>query len=165
MMMVYKPLETEDELQGKAYVHYQGWREAYAGLLDRDFLDGRTLAQSEERALRAFQNGISTVLAKDGEKVVGFADYGPYRWDDLPDAGEVYAIYILREYYGKGVGFTLMREALSRMPDRNSAAVWVLKGNKRAIRFYTRFGYRFDGAAQTHRLGGEVTELRMVLQQ
>ncbi len=162
--MQYKPMETEEEVRGKAYVHYQAWREAYAGLLDQAFLDGRTLALSEERARRGREMGVSTILAKDGGQVVGFADYGSYRGNDLPDAGEVYALYILKEYYGRGVGFALMREALAAMPERGRAAAWVLRGNERAIRFYERFGYRFDGAAQTLDLGGEVTELRMVLQ-
>ena len=162
--MQYKPMETDEEIKGKAYVHYQAWREAYAGLLDAAFLFGRTLERSEESALRGAQMGISTILAKDGVRVVGFADYGPYRGDGLPDAGEVYALYILKAYYGRGVGFALMREALSRMPGYQCAAVWVLRGNERAIRFYTRFGYRFDGAEQTLSLGGEATELRMVLQ-
>ncbi len=161
--MLIKPMETEDEVRGKAFVHYQAWREAYAGLLAPEFLNGRTLALSEERARLAFQSGVATVLAKDGERVAGFADYGPYRGDDLSDAGEVYAIYVLRAYYGRGVGRALMRQALSGLPEYGSAAVWVLKGNERAIRFYTRFGYRFDGAEQTRTLGGPVTELRMLL--
>ncbi len=40
----------------------------------------------------------------------------------------------------------------------------LTRGNERAVRFYTRFGYCFDGAEQTLSLGGEATELRMVLQ-
>ena len=158
-----KRLETDQEIDGKAYVHWQAWKEAYVGLVDQGFLDGRTLERSRQFARRAFDNGYRTILAKDGERVVGFADYGPYRGEDLPDAGEVYAIYILKEYYGKGVGFALMRRAVDLLKDHPRVAVWVLEGNERAIGFYTRFGYRLDGKKQTLMLGTAVTEARMIL--
>ena len=34
----FKPMETEAEMDGKGYVHYQSWQETYAGLVDADFL-------------------------------------------------------------------------------------------------------------------------------
>ncbi|MDO4536790.1 MAG: GNAT family N-acetyltransferase [Coriobacteriales bacterium] len=84
------------------------WKEAYCGLLNQAFLDARTLEFSEERALNAFRSGVSTLLAKDGDEVIGFADYGAYRGDDIRSAGEVYAIYLLSDYYGRGIGAGLM---------------------------------------------------------
>ena len=113
--------------------------------------------------LRAYHAGISTLLAKDGHEVIGFADYGPYRENDKRNAGEVYAIYLLSDYYDRGVGATLMRAALQAMPSYDEVIVWVLVGNERAIRFYEHFGFRFDGKSQVLDLGGKVTELRMVL--
>jgi RimJ/RimL family protein N-acetyltransferase len=57
-----------------------------------------------------------------------------------------------------------MTAALQGMPDLDKVVVWVLEENERAIRFYERFGFRFDGESQMLDLGGEVTELRMVLE-
>ena len=158
------PMISEEEAKGKAYVHCTAWKEAYRGLLNQGFLDARTLEFSEERALNAFRAGVSTLLAKDGDEVIGFADYGPCRDDDMQEAGEVYAIYLLGAYYSKGIGARLMNAALQDMPDSDKVVIWVLEGNKRAIRFYEGFGFRFDGARQVLDLGGEVTDLRMVLQ-
>ena len=163
MRVTIVPMTSEEEAKGKAYVHCTAWKEAYRGLLSQAFLDARTLGFSEERALRAFRAGVSTLLAKDGEEVVGFADYGPCRDEDRPHAGEVYAIYLLSGYYGRGIGSGLMNAALSRMPGCEEVVVWVLEGNERAIRFYESFGFRFDGGKQTLDLGGKVTDLRMVL--
>lgn len=161
--MIIKTLETGEELRGKARVHCQAWKEAYAGLVDPTFLDSRTLEMSLRRAQTAYDKGIATLLAKDGEQVVGFADYGPYRGDDLQNTGEVYAIYVLQDYYGRGVGRALMRQALDALRAYPRAAVWVLRGNARAIRFYERCGFRFDGAEQTITLGTPITEARMLL--
>ena len=47
--------------------------------------------------------------------------------------------------------------------DYRRVAVWVLEGNERAIGFYTRVGYRFDGKKQALTLGTAVTEARMIL--
>ena len=33
---------------------------------------------------------------------IGFVGFGKYRNDELENAGEVFAIYILSQYYGKG---------------------------------------------------------------
>ena len=141
------PMIREDEVRGKAHVHFRAWKDAYRGLVDQSFLDARTLELSEGFALKAFEAGLATLLAKDGECVVGFADYGPCRDDDLPETGEVYAIYLLEPYYRQGIGTLLMREALARM-----------------ISFYESFGFAFDGRAKTLTLGTPVTDLRMLLQ-
>lgn len=157
------PMTREDEVRGKAYVHFRAWKDAYRGLVDQDFLDARTLELSEGFALKAFEAGFATLLAKDGDRVVGFADYGPCRDEDLPDTGEVYAIYLLEPYYHQGIGTMLMREALARMAAYPRVAVWVLEGNDRAISFYESFGFAFDGSAKTLKLGTPVTDLRMLL--
>ena len=162
--MIIKPLETEDEIFGKAYVHCQAWKEAYAGLIDQDFLDSRTVEMSEQRARKAFETGVLTLVAKDGDRVVGFVDYGPYRGEYLKDTGEVYAIYVLKEFYGKGVGYALMTKALGALSEFRQAAVWVLKGNDRAVQFYERWGYHFDGQEQILTLGTPVTVARMILE-
>ena len=43
-------------------------------------------------------------------------------------------------------------------------AVWVLKENLRAIRFYERCGFRPDGREETLQLGSPITEIRMILE-
>jgi len=161
--MSIKLLETKDEIKGKAAVHCQAWKEAYVGLVNQDFLDRRTMEMSLQSAQRAFDNGITTLIARDRERVVGFADFGRYRLDDLRDAGEIYAIYILKEYYGKGIGFALMKKALDALSEYPQTAVWVLTGNERAIRFYKRCGFEFDGQKKEIELGAPATEARMIL--
>ena len=160
--MIIKQLETKEEIEGKAAVHCQAWKEAYVGLMDQDFLDRRTMEMSLQSAQRAFDNGIATLIAKVGNRVIGFADYGNYWGDDLQETGEVYAIYVLKKYYGKGIGFALMKKALEALSEYPQTAVWVLAGNERAIRFYERCGFEFDGQKKELELGTPVTEVRMI---
>ena len=160
-MLIVKRMETDEEVRGKAYVHWRSWQEAYAGIVDARFLDEWTLGKCERIAYR-FPDGV--LIAKDGERVVGFAACGEYRGEDLRDAGEVFAIYVLADHWGQGVGFRLMREALAALGRYPRVAVRVLKQNERAIRFYERNGYRFDGSEETLQLGSPVIEARMVFE-
>ena len=105
MDIVIKKMEAEDEIKGKAYVHWKAWQEAYRDIVDRQYLDGLTLEKCEGIAYRWPDN---ILVAKDGDSVVGFVGYGKARDDDLDNAGEVFAIYILAAYYGRGVGYALM---------------------------------------------------------
>ena len=153
------PMKTEEEINGKAYVHYQSWQETYAGLVDEAYLNKLTLETCREIAHRWPDN---ILVAKAGENVIGFVAYGAYRDQTLPQCGEIYAIYVLREYHGKQVGYALMNAAFERLSDHAQIAVWVLKGNERAIRFYERYGFHFDGTEQQICLGTPNTECRMI---
>ena len=171
MNIVIKKMETDAEIKGKAYVHWKSWQEAYSGIVDQRYLDSLTLDKCEKIAFRRTDN---VIIAKDGDSVIGFVGFGKYRNDELENAGlenaglenagEVFAIYILSQYYGKGIGYRLMQTALSELADHSKIAVWVLKENTKAIRFYERCGYRFDGREQIIELGCPVVAARMVLE-
>lgn len=165
MNITIKPMETAEETDGKAYVHWKSWHETYENLVSREYLDALTLDKCTEIARRWRDN---IYVAKDGERVIGFVGYGRCGDSTMEDCGEVYAIYILREYYGKKVGYALMQTALElledeRLGENKKIVLWVLKGNERAIRFYEKCGFIFDGAEKKINLCGENTELRMIL--
>ena len=160
MDIIIKKMETDDEIRGKGFVHYTSWQQAYRGIVDRDYLDSMSLQKCVDAAYRWLDN---ILVAKDGEDVVGFTGYGKYRDDELTGTGEVYAIYVLEQYWGKGVGHMLMQAALDMIKEYPAVAVWVLKDNARAIRFYEKFGFRPDGREETLTLGTPITEMRMIL--
>lgn len=157
--VVIKRMESEDEINGKGYVHYRSWHETYTGLVDTGYMERLTLEKCIGLAHKWPDN---ILVAKDGEKVVGFVGYGAYRDDTLPACGEVFAIYVLAAYHGQRVGYELMKAAIEKLCAYKRIAVWVLKGNERAIHFYERFGFRFDGTEQAITLGTPNTELRMI---
>ena len=156
-----KPMESEEEIDGKGYVHYKSWHETYTGLVDAAYLESVTLEKCRSIARRWPKN---IIVAKDGERVIGFVGCGAYRDETLPGYGEVFSIYVLKEYHGQKVGYELMNAAFERLSDYRKIAVWVLKGNDRAIRFYERYGFRFDGTQAELMLGSPNTELRMIYQ-
>lgn len=156
---IVKKMESEDEINGKAYVHYKAWHETYAGLIDAGYLEKHTF----EKCIAITRKGLDDVIiAKDGERVVGFVGYGPYRGDQFPEYGEIFGIYVLSEYHSKKIGYALMNAAMQKLSDYQKIAVWVLKGNDRAIHFYEKYGFHFDGTEMEVMLGAPNTELRMI---
>ncbi len=141
MSITIKKMETDEEIRGKAYVHWRSWHEAYTGIVSADYLDKMTLESAEERAFRWTEN---LLVAKDGERVVGFVGYGAGR-DEPQDTGEIYALYILSEYYGTGLGKSLMDAAMAQLSHYRSFCLTALKENKRALRFYEKYGFRLTG--------------------
>ena len=159
MDIVIKRPETDEEIRGKAYVHWRAWHEAYPGLVSRDYLDKLTLEKCEEMAYR-WTEGL--LVAKDGDRVVGFIGCGD-RGEEAPGIGEIFALYVLPGYCGTGVGRRLMEAGLERLKDYPEICLWVLKGNARAIRFYEKFGFRPDGTEEVSPRTRS-TDIRMVLE-
>ncbi len=156
----FKKMETAEEIQGRAYVHSKAWQETYQGLIDKTYLDKMTF----EKCLSITHNPNNTIIAKYNDKVVGFVGYGIYRDEEIQDCAEIYGIYVLKEHYGKKVGYQLMNAALKELSHCGKVVLWVLKGNDRAIRFYERYGFIFDGTEKAVTLGTPNTELRMTYQ-
>ncbi len=136
--MIVKKMETDAEIRGKAYVHWRGWHDAYPGLVSAEYLDKLTLETCEQKAFRWLDN---ILVAKDGERVVGFAGYG----ETAPDTGEIFALYVLKEYWGTGVAQLLMQAALEKLASFPKIVLWMVKGNARAFRFYEKCGFRPTG--------------------
>ena len=159
MDIFIKPMETDDEIRGKAFVHWKSWQESYRGMVDQGYLDRMTLAQTEEKAFRWRDN---ILVAKDGERVVGFVGYGPASGEE--GTGEIFALYVLEEYQRRGIGYALMREALSRLEGCRVVVLWALKENDKAIRFYERVGFLPDGGEKEITLGAPVKGIRMTME-
>ncbi|MDW8758677.1 GNAT family N-acetyltransferase [Streptococcus suis] len=161
--MMIKPLKTEREMLGKAYVHWKSWQEAYADLLPQEFLKNTyTLERCQDWAVRYPQNILIAVM---DEKVVGFACYGSSSQEDLQEAGELYALYVLADYYDQGIGYQLIQAALEKLQSYQTVSLWVLEGNTRAIAFYEKVGFQFDDVKKIVHLGAERIEHRMILRQ
>ena len=152
-------METDEEVRGKAFVHWKSWQETYPVMMDEAYLASRTLEKCEEQAF-CWRDNI--LVAKDGAQVIGFVGYGS-AGDALPETGEVFALYVLGAYAGQGVGTALMNVALARLAEYPRVCLWVLKENKRAIQFYGKCGFRPDGTEKFSETVGAAA-IRMMLE-
>ena len=136
-------------------LHLDCWDDAYTGLMPQSILDARRddVPARIDRWRKILPNGFTSV-AEHQARLIGFVSAGPPR--DLPNFDiELFALYVRAAWWGTGVGHALF---VSAVADR-TACVWVLEGNDRAIRFYERQGFAFDGTGQEK---DEGRHLRMV---
>jgi ribosomal protein S18 acetylase RimI-like enzyme len=154
------------DARGIAEVHVRSWQSAYRGIISDDVLDRLSVDDFLARREEIFREAttIIWVVECDG-RIVGFVDAATSRdADALPDAtGELLSVYLLADFWERGVGRALYRRAFISLAERGYKAVttWVLSDNARARAFYERIGMRPDGAEkQTHLGSHELSAIR-----
>jgi GNAT superfamily N-acetyltransferase len=107
-------------------------------------------AEAWEPVLRDTPERARVVVLEDRGALRGVAGAGPARDDDLDrtTTGELYALYVHPDAWGRGYGDALHATALDHLwaEGFSAAVLWVLEGNHRARRFYADRGWREDGA-------------------
>ena len=162
--MLLRPADPNDAI-AVARVHVRSWQVAYRTLLPEDYLNQ---LRPEDRAQRydfASQDPRKpwTVVAVENGLIRGFATIMPSRDSDLPNHGELCALYVDPEQWGRGIGVSLMSAARARLSSLGfeNALLWVLENNVRAERFYQIDGWAPDGLSRTDTLWGvTVNEVR-----
>lgn len=144
-----------------ARIHVESWQTCYRGILPEEFLNRLSVAER----LGLWQKFIDQtdqilLVCRKDRKTVGFAACGPTRDDDIgpKSVGELYAIYVLPEFWRMGCGHRLWQRTHGELKRAKFAEVmlWVLKANARARRFYEREGFEFDSSAVKDALVGGV---------
>jgi ribosomal protein S18 acetylase RimI-like enzyme len=167
MSVVVRQVERRDAAE-LAAVHVGAWLAAYRGLMPGAFLDAISVEAWQARwmeRLSVDELPPVRVAVRDGA-IVGFCLVAtPSRDEDAGgDVAEVVALNVNPNAWRSGIGTILMRDALEsfRRDGWQTASLWVADGNERAVSFYKRLGFEFDGATTTHEPSG-ARELRMRL--
>ncbi|MBZ4487143.1 GNAT family N-acetyltransferase [Microbacterium sp. cx-55] len=147
-----------------ADLHVATWRQTYSHLLPDDYFSDEHITGRHRmwtHILTQPREDMTARIAESTRSVIGFALVGPAQnvdGDEPPRDRQLYAIYVSAAHYGTGAGQALLDEALGEAP----ATLWVAKENPRAIAFYLRNGFRFDGVEQTDPHAPLITDARMV---
>ncbi len=138
-------LARVEDAPGIARVHIDSWRTTYKGLVPDDYLANMSYernAQNRARILSDPGTKARTYVAQDATgRIVGFINGGPERENDPIYKSELYAIYLLEECQGRGLGRRLtqaLAEGLLR-DGMHAMLVWVLVDNP-ARHFYEALG-------------------------
>lgn len=94
---------------------------------------------------------MCTLLSEDGGNLIAFAQI---RWGHAPavvtgrSPAEIYRLYVVDEWHGKGFAQRLMDASLAKMKQHGSDIAWlgVWERNPRAITFYSKCGFVEVGA-------------------
>lgn len=148
------------EADDVAALHVRTWQETYADVLPVGYIDDghREMRRRMWRHVLSLADDERRVRVADVDgEMVGIGMAGPSD-PGAPRDRQLYLIYVLAAHHGTGVGQALFDAVLGDAP----AMLTVAKGNARAIAFYTRQGFAFDGEEHVDPATPRLIEARMV---
>jgi GNAT superfamily N-acetyltransferase len=153
---------TPEDAEAIARVSVTTWQAAYREILG-EAVDGLSVEDAAERRRAWLESPPARAFTLVGElygRIEGFANAGPCR--DGSAAGELYAIYVLPQAWGTGLGHALMGAVVDGLRERGfaDAVVEVLVANDRARHFYEREGWSYEQEHDGEFLGVAVREAR-----
>ncbi len=145
--ITYRKANAEDAL-AVAKVHVESWRKSFAGIAPQEFLDNLKVEKREPAFRQRFGDANYKMFvaetAKDG--IVGFADFGAARESDFAFEAELYAIYLLREFQGKGIGENLFKLCQKEMSADGFDSMYLIALEVSPYKsFYEKMGGKIVG--------------------
>ncbi len=140
---MYKIREAiQSDCDGIGKVYCESWKSAYQNLLPRTYLDLLTAGNCSPNKVSA-----NDIVLVEQERVLGICHFSEARNRDNEVWGEVVAIYLLPEIWGRGQGRVLLQYSLGELKKKGfqNVCLWVLKDNIRARTFYEKNGFRVSG--------------------
>ena len=146
----YKKRNVKKEvLMQVAEIVVNGWKTAYKGIIDDEYLDSLNVEKKYEKRLKDYEeNGF--IVAEMNNEIVGFCRY---TLDNLFSKqikeidGEICAIYVKPELKRKGIGRKLFEYVMNEFKNNGNKNVilWCLKENYPSRVFYEKMGGKICG--------------------
>jgi GNAT superfamily N-acetyltransferase len=155
--------QTEADRPAVQDVRARAWRQAYAGILPPSVIEEATRpnpARGKRGGLlvpeRILASRVSLV-ACEGETILGFAAGGLPREEIAKADCELWAIYVDPERQSGGIGKRLLEAFLGTMQEqgRTRMALWALRENRPARRFYEKQGGLLQPEEKSFRWNGK----------
>jgi GNAT superfamily N-acetyltransferase len=156
---------TFSDIEAISQAYAEAWRTTYEGLAPDVFVKGMT----PQAAQQIFKESLEPneysyflhVAETDEGRIVGFADGGKERSHPEKGIGELYAIYLLKDFQKQGIGTRLFKAATQSLVQSgmNSMVVWVLEACP-SKGFYESNGGKLQTGIKTLKVAGH--EIRLV---
>lgn len=145
-----------------SHVHVQSWLTTYAGIVPADYLASLNEAERIPRWQEWLEQDICVHVADLNGKVAGFVSGGALREPLGHYRAEMYAIYVLKEAQGKGIGRALVGTLAASLLANGytDMIVWVLEQNP-AVSFYEKLGARRLSGKEIEIGGALLSELAL----
>lgn len=159
----------KEDADSFSLIYSKSYQTAFQGIIPENILQD---VFSMEKRRAGFLNELaegspSNVIMFDKDKPVGILTYGKPKGDNLDDSFvEIWRIFTIPDYWGKGMGKKLMDWALVELfqKDYKNISLWVIEDNPRARSFYESLGFYHDGTTRIINVGKELKDLRYVKQ-
>lgn len=147
--------------EGIAKVHVDSWRTTYKGIVPDTFLESLSYEQREQIWKKGIKENHVYIAENENGQIIGFSTGGKERTGKYEAySGELYAIYLLKEYQGKGIGRSLVQAVVNDLKDKNinSMLIWAIDENP-ACRFYEALGGKQIDTEEIEIAGKKLSEV------
>ena len=132
-----------------AAIQVRAWQAAYRDVMPDAYLDELDVDDRGaywRRQVLALQPDQRLKVIVDDGVVVGFAAAGPEHDGRVAGIGELYAINLDPQVWGRGFGRALLRDVTAELAGlgHREAVLWVVPQNDRARRLYESEDWRDD---------------------
>lgn len=139
-------LATLKDANAIAQIHLTGWHETYTGIIPDSYLSNLQIDTKLKMWIKAFEQGYPIYVAEVNGNVVGFANGGKCRKAGAQYTGELYTLYVLKQFHGSGIGKQLFNsvQQFLKINDFFPFVAIVLEKNP-SLGFYKHIGYEIIG--------------------
>lgn len=136
----------EEDIEHAVRIRIDGWKNAYRGIIDDDFLDSMNGEKQIERWKKDYKEG-GFIVATLSNEVIGFARYecsNKFAGDTYGADCQMLAIYVKPDLKYSGIGTKLFNYVTCEFKRKNKSKMilWCLKANEPSKQFYTKIGGR-----------------------
>lgn len=129
---------TSDDAEQIANVHIQSWKTTYKGIITEKYNDDERM--SLEFKINQWQDNIQNkesvvfIVEKINIGIIGFAH--------VINAGELCAIYILKEYQQHGLGTKIFQKSIDWLKEKRCTTMilWCFENHYQARKWYEHLG-------------------------
>lgn len=159
---------TIEDAKKISEIGVMSWKTAYIGIISDEYLDSLSMEKRNKYILNSLKEGHKHYIIAEYEgQAVGMSCFYPRSKEGpVADEWELEAIYLLPQFWSKGIGIKLIQRAFRYMHDQQADAcgLWVLQENLRARRFYEDIGFKDIGIEKSITIGGEeLIEIRYLI--
>lgn len=150
---------TIDDTKVISLIGVASWKSAYRGIVPDEYLDSLTVEKRERYITASLANTAKHfVIAEADGRAVGMACFYPScNGTTNKEVWELEAIYVLPQYWDKGIGRILINHVFQYMREHNAfvCILWVLNDNYHAKGFYEHICLTNTGVEKTINIGGK----------
>lgn len=135
------------------------WLDAYHGIqTDEELLAQSHKVHTPELIAQEIEDPkVHSIVAVNEGRIIGHA-----RSDLSNGVVDIFRLYVLREFYGRGIGKALLQEVETYFDPKYDVWIEVYEENERAVNFYRSQGYDvMERATEVQSEGRDVFEFKM----
>lgn len=139
-----------EHIKDIAQVQILSWKQAFDGILSQKILSNLKVESFEEnwKKILTQSERENLIWLNEDEIGLGFISFGQPKDKDEKADFEVYGIYVHPNFWGRKIGYNLMKfgiESIWRTIPAAKIVLWTMKENNLSQNFYKRFGFRENG--------------------